>query len=226
MSPEQLEGYLHRLNLNFNHESNGGPDGTFLLGFATDKYRSTLPPHEKIVKLIVAIRDGGEGLILLAPFLYDASALADPSELYKCLLNINYTIQGTHFEVDQRDGEVRCSTFVPIKDSNLSLAAVEKLLYAIPKMVDEFDGRIRKCLRAGAAGGSSRSPRIAAPPTRSQPEAAVLADTVCRLAKVVERLALKNAATPRKPRRQVRRPPNPSDGEKSGGETNEHGLSA
>jgi hypothetical protein len=224
MSPEQLEGYFHRLNLAFEHQSNGGPDGTFLLSFATKKYRSTIPPHDKNVQLILSLINGGEGLILLAPLLYDASATVAPSQLYKCLLNINYTIRGTHFEVDQRDGEVRCSTFVPIKDSNLSLAAVQKLLYTIPTTVDQFDTRIRKCLRA--TGGGAQAALVSPPPPRSQPDSAAIVDSVCRLAKVVERLALQNAAPPRKRGRQARRPPNPTSGVESRGETNGPDVSA
>lgn len=185
MTPEQLEGYLHRLNLRFSLQGEEGPDGTFLLGFRTRRYRSLLPPNKKSVKIILSIRNEGEFLTLVAPFLYRAGDAADRAALYECLLDINYTIQGTHFEVDRRDGEIRCATSIPIRDSNLSIAAFEKLLYAIPAIVDHYDARIRKCL-LGTSGGSQAP---GSPTPAPHAGTAALLEATRRLAKVLELLA-------------------------------------
>jgi hypothetical protein len=192
MSPEQLEGYLRRLDLRFTHQGEEGPDGVFLLGFTTRRYRSLLPPHKKSVKIILSIRNEGDFLTLIAPFLYRAGEATDRTALYECLLDINYTIQGTHFEVDRRDGEVRCATSVPIKDSNLSISAFEKLVYAVPAIVDHYDTRIRRCLQ-NKASDTIRSIR----PAEADTGAAALLEATSRLAKVIELLA--GQRTGRKP---------------------------
>lgn len=222
MSPEQVEGYLRRLELNFFQPEGDGPDGTFLLGFDTSKYRAVLPPGGKQVRLILSIRKQGEILSVLAPFLYDASNVANPAALYGCLLDINYAVEGFHFEVDQRDGEVRCGTSIPIQDSNLSLEAFKKVLLAIPAAVDHFDSRIRKCLRKPA-----KNPR----PSRPSPsrETAPLAEAVNRLTKVVEALVDK----PRASRNRPSKPSRPAaqgrqnDGKETGGDGHgSNGISA
>jgi len=179
MSPEQLEGYLRRLELKFDQPEGDGLDGTFLLGFDTESYESALPPGGKLVRLILSIRKQGEILSVQAPFLYDANEAADPKALYECLLDINYAVDGFHFEVDRRDGEVRGACSIPIRDSNLSFDAFRKLLFAIPVAVDHFDARIRKCLRKPA---TKAKPRTIA----TEQHAAPLAESVSRLIKVVE----------------------------------------
>ncbi len=111
MTPEQVEGYLRRLDLNFFQPEGDGPDGTFLLGFDTSKYRAVLPPGGKQVRLILSIRKQGEILSVQAPFLYDASNVADPAALYGCLLDINYAVEGFHFEVDRDLPPLNVATF-------------------------------------------------------------------------------------------------------------------
>jgi hypothetical protein len=206
------------LDLNFFQPEGDGPDGMFLLGFDTSKYRAVLPPGGKQVRLILSIRKQGEILSVQAPFLYDASNVADPAALYGCLLDINYAVEGFHFEVDQRDGEVRCATSIPIQDSNLSLEAFKKVLFAIPTAVDDFDSRIRKCLRKPA-----NKPRPSRPaPSR---ETAPLAEAVNRLTKVVEALVDRPKAS-RAHRPKSRRPSaqgRTDSGQHSGGEANGSG---
>jgi len=205
MSPEQIEGYLRRLELNFVQREGEGLDGKFVLGFDTRNYSAVLPPGGKQVRLILAIQKQGRILSVQAPFLYDATNVADPAALYECLLDINYAIDACHFEVDRRDGEVRCATSIPIQDSNLSLEAFKKVLFAIPAAVDHFDARIRKCLRKPA---KKTLPRPQAPSRETAP----LAEAVNRLTKVVEALVAKpkaSRARPSKPRRPAAKWPKP-----------------
>lgn len=207
MSPEQIEGYLRRLELNFVQREGEGPDGRFVLGFGTRNYSAVFPPGGKKVRLILSIQKQGKILSVQAPFLYDATNVADPAAFYECLLDINYAIEGCHFELDRRDGEVRCATSVPIQDSNLSLEAFKKVLFAIPAAVDYFDARIRKCLQKPAEKSQPRT----TPPSR---ETAPLAEAVNRLTKVVEALVAKpkaSRARPSKPRRPAAKWPKPGD---------------
>lgn len=207
MSPEQVEGYLRRLELNFVQPEGEGPDGKFLLAFDTSNYRAVLPPGGKRLRLVVSLQKQGRILSVQAPFVYDACNVADPAAFYECLLDINYAVEGCHFEVDRRDGEVRCATSIPIQDSNLSLEAFKKVLYAIPMAVDHFDSRIRKCLRKTA---KKSQPNPSAPARETAP----LAEAVNRLTKVVEALVGKPRATrarPAKPRRPAAKWPKPGD---------------
>lgn len=214
MSPEQVEGYLRRLELNFVQPEGDGPDGTFLLAFDTSKYRAVLPPGDKQVRLILSIRKQGQILSVQAPFLYDASDAGNPAALYECLLDINYAVEGFHFEVDRSDGEVRCGTSIPIQDSNLSLEAFKNVLFSIPAAVDHFDARIRKCLRKPA-----KRPRPGQPTAGR--ETAPLAEAVNRLTKVVETLVARPKASRARPSKP--RPPAAKE-TKNGGDKHDDGA--
>jgi len=197
MSPEQIEGYLRRLELNFVQLEGEGPDGSFALDFDTRNYSAVSPPGSKQVRLILAIEKKGKILSVYAPYLYDASGLEDPAEFYGCLLDVNYATEGCHFEVDRRDGEVLCTTSVPIQNSNLSLEAFKKVLFTIPVAVDHFDARIRKCL-VKPANKSQPSPPAAAR------EMAPLTEAVNRLTKAVEALVDRPRTTRARPSEQRR----------------------
>lgn len=149
MTPEQIEGYLNRLHLMYRHDEEFGNNGVFAVHFATRMYRSTFAPHAKRIQLMVALSDEGRLLTVLAPYIYQVQVAKNPAAFYQYLIELNFRCRCAHFQVDRRDGEVSCTASVPLDDSNLSLAAFRKLIYAVPLAVDFHHRMTKAVLKTG-----------------------------------------------------------------------------
>lgn len=137
MTPEQIEGYLKRLNVRYSHDDEPGPDGVFRVRFETAMYRSTMPPRGKRrLQVIVSLSHGGEVLTLTAPYVYHLSDARKRGVFCEYLIDLNYRIKIAQFQMDRRDGEVACEVCVPVKGSNVSFDSFQRLLYVIPFVVE------------------------------------------------------------------------------------------
>lgn len=160
MTPEQLEGYMKRLNLSYSYDDEPGPNGVLFTHFATRWYRSAMPPFGKQLRLLVMLSDGGSLLSVLALYVYHLDQAKRPAAMYKYLIELNYRIKLAHFQVDRRDGEVACMASVPVDNSNLSLDAFRKLLYSVPLVVDVHHKQARVVMKTGKLPPVPKIPRL------------------------------------------------------------------
>jgi hypothetical protein len=160
MTPEQLEGYMNRLNLSYRHEDEAGPNGTLFSHFATRWYRSMMPPFGKRMQLLITLSDEGSLLTVMAPFVYHLDQAKRPAVFYEYLIELNYRIKVAHFQVDRRDGEVACVASVPVDNSNLSIDAFQKLLYSVPLVVDCHHKQTKAVLKTGKLPPVPKIPRL------------------------------------------------------------------
>jgi hypothetical protein len=160
MTPEQLEGYMNRLNLSYRHDDEPGPNGTLFSHFATRWYRSMVPPFGKRMQLLITLSDEGSLLTVMAPFVYHLDQAKRPAAFYEYLVELNYRIKVAHFQVDRRDGEVACVASVPVDNSNLSIDAFQKLLYSVPLVVDCHHKQTKAVLKTGKLPPVPKVPRL------------------------------------------------------------------
>ena len=183
MTAEQLEGYLKRLRLKYRVDAEHGDDGLFHVGFATRWYRCVLPPRTKHLEMIVMLTNGGSLLTVAAPFVYHMRQAKKPAAFHEYLMALNY--QGIHvqFQLDRRDGEIRCCAHVPVAGSNVSIDAFQKLLYSIPMVVDTNHRQTASVLRTGRLPPAPKLPEFF---TRLLEELTHRAGSVENLRKIVE----------------------------------------
>jgi hypothetical protein len=160
MTPEQLEGYMKRLNLSYRHDDEPGPNGTLFSHFATRWYRSMMPPFGKRMQLLISLSDEGSLLTVMAPFVYHLDQAKRPAAFYEYLIELNYRIKVAHFQVDRRDGEVACVASVPVDNSNLSIDSFQKLLYSVPLVVDCHHKQTKAVLKTGKLPPVPKIPRL------------------------------------------------------------------
>jgi hypothetical protein len=160
MTPEQLEGYMKRLNLSYRHNDEPGPNGTLFSHFATRWYRSMMPPFGKRMQLLITLNDEGSLLTVMAPYVYHLDQAKRPAAFYEYLIELNYRIKVAHFQVDRRDGEVACVASVPVDNSNLSIDAFQKLLYSVPLVVDCHHKQTRAVLKTGKLPPVPKIPQL------------------------------------------------------------------
>jgi len=160
MTPEQLEGYMNRLNLSYRHDDEPGPNGTLFSHFATRWYRSMMPPSGKRMQLLITLSDEGSLLTVMAPYVYHLDQAKRPAAFYEYLVELNYRIKVAHFQVDRRDGEVACVASVPVDNSNLSIDAFQKLLYSVPLAVDFHHKQTKAVLKTGKLPPVPKVPRL------------------------------------------------------------------
>jgi hypothetical protein len=183
MTAEQLEGYLKRLGLKYRVGAEHGDDGLIHVGFATRWYRCVLPPRTKHLEMIVMLTTGGSLLTVAAPFCYHMRQAKKPAAFHEYLMALNYQLIHAQFQLDRRDGEIRCCAHVPVAGSNLSLDAFQKLLYSIPMLVDVNHRQTRSVLRTGRLPPAPKPPEFF---TRLLEELAHRAGSVENLRKIVE----------------------------------------
>jgi len=160
MTPEQLEGYMKRLNLSYRHNDEPGPNGTLFSHFATRWYRSMMPPFGKRMQLLITLNDEGSLLTVMAPYVYHLDQAKRPAAFYEYLIELNYRIKVAHFQVDRRDGEVACVASAPVDNSNLSIDAFQKLLYSVPMVVDCHHKQTRAVLKTGKLPPVPKIPQL------------------------------------------------------------------
>lgn len=160
MTPEQLEGYMKRLNLSYQHEDEAGPNGAFFSHFETRWYRSAMPPFGKRIRVLVLLSDNGSLLTVWAPYVYMLEQAKRPAAFYEYLVELNYRIKVAHFQVDRRDGEVACVASVPVEGSNLSIDAFRKLLYSVPLVVDFHHKEAKAVMKTGKLPPVPKIPRL------------------------------------------------------------------
>ena len=160
MTPEQIEGYLRRLEVRYSHDDEPGPDGVFHVRFRTVSYRSKLPPRDKQLQLLVRLSNNGELLTLSAPYVYLLGDAKHRGAFCEYLLDLNFRIKVAQFQVDRRDGEVACVASVPVEKSNLSFEAFQRLLYVIPFVVDFHHEETRAVMKKGKLPPVPKVPQI------------------------------------------------------------------
>jgi len=161
MSPEQIEGYLKRLNVRYSHDDQPGPDGSFHVRFQTAVYRSTLPPHgANQVQLIVTLGSRGRLLTLSAPYVYLLHEAKKRAMFCEYLIDLNYRIKVAQFRIDRRDGEVACQVSIPVEGSNISFEAFRHLLYVIPFVLDHHHAETIAVMKKGKLPPVPKTPQV------------------------------------------------------------------
>lgn len=183
MTTEQLEGYLKRLGLKYRVGSDNGDDGLIHVGFSTRWYRCVLPPRTKHLEMLVMLTAGGSLLTVVAPFVYHMRQAKKPAAFHEYLVALNYQILYAQFQLDRRDGEVRCCAHVPVAGSNFSIEAFRKLLFSIPVLVDTNHRQTASVLRTGKLPPAPKLPEFF---TRLMEELMHRAGSLENLRKIVE----------------------------------------
>ena len=161
MTPEQIEGYLKRLNVRYSHDDQPGPDGSFHVRFQTAVYRSTLPPHgSNQVQLIVTLGSRGRLLTLSAPYVYLLHEAKKRAVFCEYLIDLNYRIKVAQFRIDRRDGEVACQVSIPVDGSNISFEAFRHLLYVIPFVLDHHHAETIGVMKKGKLPPVPKAPQV------------------------------------------------------------------
>lgn len=183
MTTEQLEGYLKRLGLKYRVGANDGDDGLIHVGFKTRWYRCALPPRTKHLELIVMLTNGGSLLTVAAPFVYHMRQAKKAAAFHEHLMALNFQSLYAQFQLDRRDGEVRCCTHMPVIGSNFSLEAFRRLLFSIPALVDVNHRQAVSVLRTGKLPPTPKPPEFF---NRQLEELTHRAGSVENLRKIVE----------------------------------------
>ncbi len=183
MTTEQLEGYLRRLGLKYRVDNDQGDDGLIHVGFSTQSYRCVLPPRTKHLEMLVMLTNAGGLLTIAAPFVYHMRQAKKPAAFHEYLMGLNFKVLHAQFQLDRRDGEVRCCAHVPVAGSNFSIEAFRKLLYSIPMVVDVNHRQTASVLRTGKLPPAPKPPEFF---TRLLEELMQRAGSLENLRKIVE----------------------------------------
>lgn len=183
MTIEQLEGYLKRLGLKYRVGADDGDNGLIHVGFKTRWYRCALPPRTKHLELLVMLTNGGSLLTVAAPFVYHMRQAKKAAAFHEHLMALNFQSLYAQFQLDRRDGEVRCCAHVPVIGSNFSIEAFRRLLFSIPALVDVNHRQAVAVLRTGKLPPAPKPPEFF---TRLLEELTHRAGSVENLRKIVE----------------------------------------
>jgi len=183
MTTEQLEGYLKRLGLKYRVGADDGDNGLIHVGFKTRWYRCVLPPRTKHLEMIVMLTNGGSLLTVAAPFVYHMRQAKKAAVFHEYLMALNFQSLYVQFQLDRRDGEVRCCAHVPVIGSNFSIEAFRRLLFSIPALVDMNHRQAASVLRTGKLPPAPKPPEFIA---RLLEELTHRAGSVENLRKIVE----------------------------------------
>ena len=183
MTTEQLEGYLRRLGLKYRVGADHSDDGLIHVGFKTRWYRCALPPRTKHLELMVMLTNSGGLLTIAAPFVYHMQQARKAAAFHEHLMALNFQSPYAQFQLDRRDGEVRCCAHVPVIGSNFSIEAFRSLLYSIPALVDVNHRQTAAVLRTGRLPPAPKPPEFF---TRLLEELTQRAGSVENLRKIVE----------------------------------------
>jgi hypothetical protein len=133
--------------------------------------------------MLVMLTNAGGLLTVAAPFVYHMRQAKKPAAFHEYLMALNFQVLHAQFQLDRRDGEVRCCAHVPVAGSNFSLEAFRKLLYSIPVVVDVNHRQTVSVLRTGKLPPAPKPPAFF---TRLLEELAQRAGSVENLRKIVE----------------------------------------
>jgi hypothetical protein len=183
MTTEQLEGYFKRLGLTYRVGADDGDDGLIHVAFKTRWYRCALPPRTKHLGLIVMLTNGGSLLTVAAPYVYHMRQAKKAAAFHEHLMALNFQSRYAQFQLDRRDGEVRCCAHVPVVGSNFSIEAFRRLVFSIPSLVDVNHRQAVSVLRTGKLPPAPKPPEFF---TRLLEELTHRAGSVENLRKIVE----------------------------------------
>ena len=154
---EQVEQFLSARKLKYRREKN-----ELTLAFRTQHFRDA-DGHAGVV-VLVRIDEQGRHVEFLVSGLYRIRGCRHPAALFQTLLEITMRTKMIRFELDPRDGEIRCAVECPIEDGTLTRLQFDSILDGLVSAVDLWDPVIRRAMETGAVSLELPRPLMAAMP--------------------------------------------------------------
>lgn len=139
---DQIAQMLAELGLKYEKKS----DTVIITAFHTKKYRH--PGGAQALPLVIELSENGEYFKVFSPMAFQIQGEHVDAFLKACMM-IQWKTKLIQFEYDANDGEIRPIVEFPIEDGTITKAQLQRCLYGITQIVDEFYPTLEKAARTG-----------------------------------------------------------------------------
>ncbi len=122
-------------------------DNRILTGFKTSRYRD--PDGDSGLAIVIQLEEKGEYLTIFCPKVYQYKEGPHALAVMQACLLACYRTKLLQFEYDPSDGEIRAVVEIPLEDAVLTEKQFFRLLFVLPRLIEDLDPLIRKAMTEG-----------------------------------------------------------------------------
>ena len=121
--------------------------GVIYTGFMTKRYRDSSGENGLVLR--IQVLEDGEYLAVIAPQVYSYKDGPHKLAVFQTCLMACWKTKMLQYEYDEEDGEIRAVIEFPLEDAKLTQRQLERVVFAIPSIVEEFDAAFRAAIDRG-----------------------------------------------------------------------------